>query len=128
LGNLKDFRAWIDQKKRVNARFMLGYKERMEKDIRPSVKEFDLMYGDKEEGRSLLFLHTMKAYAALSRPVTFMETKLRPSVGMGVFLERWMMAQAVEDQLKECCQEADYHLQEIAKKLESTSGVVTRNG
>ncbi|MBW2408221.1 MAG: hypothetical protein JRF72_00380 [Deltaproteobacteria bacterium] len=36
-----------------------------------------------------------------------METKLRPSVGMGVWQERWMMKTAVEDYLKTCCREAD---------------------
>jgi hypothetical protein len=46
-----------------------------------------------------------------------METKLRPSVSMGVFLERWMMTKAAESYLKECCQEADHRLDELKKRI-----------
>jgi hypothetical protein len=45
-----------------------------------------------------------------------METKLRPSVGMGVWQERWMMTTAVEDYLKECCREADRLFDELMNK------------
>ncbi len=101
---------------------MRAYKERMEKEICSSVREFDERYRDSKKERSPLFHHMTEAFSALNRPIPLMETKLRPSVGMGVFLERWMMTQAVESYLKECCQEADQHLDEIAKELKPRCG------
>jgi hypothetical protein len=118
---LKEFRVWVDQNKRRNVRFMRAYKEKMEKEIRSSIREFDERYRDSEKERSPLFHHITGAFSALNRPIPLMETKLRPSVGMGVFLERWMMTQAVESYLKECCQEADQHLDEIAKEFKPRS-------
>lgn len=97
---------------------MRAYKERIEKEIGPSIREFEEKYGDREEGQSPLFRLIVEAFSLLSRPITFMETELRPSVGMGIFLERWMMTNAVESYLKECCQEADHHLDEVAKAID----------
>jgi hypothetical protein len=114
---LKTFRGWIDQNKRKNVRFMGAYKQTMEKEIGPSIKEFQDRFKDKGEGQSPVFAHIMEAFSWLSRPITFMETRLRPSVGMGVFLERWMMIHAVETYLKECCQETDRHLEAVSQEI-----------
>ena len=121
LKTLKEFRAWIDQKKRKNVRFMRTYKQRIEREIGPSIRGFDGRYREKEEEQSPLIRHIMEAFSAFSRPIHLMETELRPSVGMGVFLERWMVTKAAEDYLKECCQEADKHLEELIEKMEVSS-------
>ncbi|UCD70912.1 MAG: hypothetical protein JSW70_07885 [Syntrophobacterales bacterium] len=123
LKTMKEFRAWIDERKRKNVRFMRAYKERIEREIRPSIREFDEKYREKEEGQSPLFRLMMEAFSWLSRPIGLMETELRPSVGMGVFLERWMVTKAAEDYLKECCQEADHNLDELMKEIELASGL-----
>lgn len=117
LKTIKEFRAWIDQKKRKNVRFMRAYKERIEGEIRPSINEFDEKYRETEEGQSPLFHLIMESFSWLSRPIGLMETELRPSVGMGVFLERWMVTKAAEDYLKECCQEADQRIDELTKEI-----------
>ena len=96
---------------------MRGYKERVVEEIGPSIREFSEKYNDKEEGRSPLFHLTLDIFSWFSRPISLMETKLRPSVGMGVFLERWMMTKAAESYLKECCQEADHRLDELMKRI-----------
>ncbi len=119
---LREFRAWIDQSKRKRVRFMRGYKEKIEKGIAPKIGEFRDKYGKTQEGSSPLFDLILDTFYALRGPVRLMETELRPSVGMGVFLERWMMASAVESYLKECCHEADRHLDELEKEIESGSG------
>ncbi len=121
LKTLKEFRAWIDQRKRKNVRFMRIYKQKMEREIGPSIREFDGRYRENEAERSPLFRHIMETFSAFSRPIDLMETELRPSVGMGVFLERWMVTKAAEDYLKECCQEADRHLEELTKEIEVRS-------
>lgn len=121
---LKEFRAWIDKQKRKNVRFMRAYKDRIEKEIGLSIREFDEKYREREEGQSPLFSFMMEAFSWLSRPITLMETELRPSVGMGVFLERWMVTEAVKRYLKECCQEADHHLDELTKKIDLASGIM----
>ena len=102
---------------------MKSYKERILEEIGPSIQEFDKKYKDREEGRSPLFILTMEIFSWLSRPISLMETKLRPSIGMGVFLERWMMTNAAESYLKECCQEADHRLDELMKEIKLASGV-----
>ena len=117
LKTMKEFRTWIDQRKRKNVRFMRAYKERIEGEIRPSIREFDEKYKETEEGQSPLFLLIMEVFSWLSRPIGLMETELRPSVGMGVFLERWMLTKAAEDYLKECCQEADHRIDELTKEI-----------
>ena len=94
---------------------MRSYKERILEEIGPSIQEFDKKYKDREEGRSPLFDLTLDIFSWFSRPISLMETKLRPSVSMGVFLERWMMTKAAESYLKECCQEADHRLDELKK-------------
>lgn len=119
LKTLNEFRTWATQEKK-NVRFMKAYREKLEGEIGSTIRDFEERYGGRKEGRSPLFRHIREAFSALRRPVRYMETRLRPSVGMGVFLERWMRAQTVEDYLKECCQEADHHLEELAKKLESS--------
>ena len=96
---------------------MRDYKERIVEEIGPSIREFSEKYKDREEGQSPLFGHITEIFSLLSRPITLMETKLRPSVGMGVFLERWMMTKAAESYLKECCQEADHRLDELMKRI-----------
>jgi hypothetical protein len=114
---LKEFRLWIDQKDKKNIHFMRRYKERIMEEIGPSIQEFDKKYKDGEEGQSFLFNLAMETFSWLSRPTSLMETKLRPSVGMGIFLERWMMTKAAENYLKKCCQEADHRLDELKKKI-----------
>ena len=114
---LKEFRSWIDLKDKKNIRFMRRYKERIVEEIGPSIREFSEKYKDREEGQSPLFGHITEIFSLLSQPITLMETKLRPSVGMGVFLERWMMTKAAESYLKECCQEADHRLDELMKRI-----------
>jgi len=117
-----EFRAWIDGRKRKNVQFMKTYKERVEKEIGPSIREFDEKYRNREEAQSPLFSLIMEVFSLLRRPITFMETELRPSVGMGVFLERWMMRDVVESYLRECCQEVDLNLEALTESLESSSG------
>jgi hypothetical protein len=119
LNRLREFRAWIDQNRRKNVRFMRAYKERVEREIGPSIRAFDTKYGDREEGRSRSFRLAMDAVSALRRPIHLMETDLRPSVGMGVFLERWMTGRAVETYLETCCREADGHLEALTREIGS---------
>ena len=114
---LKEFRSWIDLKDKKNIRFMRGYKERIVEEIGPTIREFSEKYKDREEGRSPLFGLTLDIFSWFSRPISLMETKLRPSVSMGIFLERWMMTKAAESYLKECCQEADHRLDELMKRI-----------
>ena len=114
---LKEFRSWIDLKDKKNIRFMRGYKERIVEEIGPTIREFSEKYKHREEGRSPLFDLTLDIFSWFSRPISLMETKLRPSVSMGVFLERWMMTKAAESYLKECCQEADHRLDELKKRI-----------
>lgn len=116
LETLNDFRAWIDQRKKTNVRFMKAYKERLD-DIGPAIDQFKHKYGNSEGGRLKQLELVQEIFTCFSRPVRFMETKLRPSVGMGVWQERWMMATAVEDYLKECCREADHLFDELMRKL-----------
>jgi hypothetical protein len=120
---LKEFRSWIDLKDTKNIRFMRGYKERIVEVIGPSIREFSEKYKDREEGQSPLFDLTLDIFSWFSRPISLMETRLRPSVSMGVFLERWMMTKAAESYLKECCQEADDRLDELMKEVTLVSGV-----
>ena len=115
LKTLREFRMWIDQSKKKNVRFMRAYKERIKKQIGPSIRAFDEKYREREEGRSPQYGHIMEIFSWLSRPITYMETELRPSVGMGVFLERWMLTKAAESYLRECCQEADLHMDQLIK-------------
>ena len=117
LQTFKEFRSWVDLKDKKNIRFMRTYKERIEVEIGPSIREFSEKYKDTEEGGSPLFSLTMEVFSWLSRPITLMETKLRPSVGMGVFLERWMMTKAAENYLKECCEEADHRLDKLMRNV-----------
>ena len=116
LETLNDFRAWIDQRKKTNARFMKAYKKRLD-DISPAIKQFKNKYGNSDGGRLKQFELVQEIFTCFSRPVSFMDTKIRPSVGIGVWQERWMMTTAVEDYLKECCQEADRLFDELMKKL-----------
>ena len=118
---LREFRAWIDENRKKNVRFMKAYKERMENEIAPSVRAFDAKYRDRAEGQSPLFTLITEAFSVLRRPISHMETKLRPSVGMGVFLERWMMGNVVERYLRECCQEVDGNFEALTERLESSS-------
>lgn len=103
---------------------MRAYKERLDREIFPPIREFHEKYGEREEGQSPLFILIKEAFSWLNRPIPFMETKLRPSVGMGVFLERWMMTKVLEDYLKECCQETDNRLDRLTKKIELASGAM----
>lgn len=117
LDTLTEFRSWIDRQKKINVSFMKAYKKRLEKETGPAIKQFKEKYKNREEGQSPSFQLIMKSFACFKRPITFMQTQLRPSVGMGIFLERWMLTKAVEDYLKECCQEADRCLEELTKKM-----------
>jgi hypothetical protein len=114
---LYEFRAWIDQRKKTNIRFMKAYKQRLVDEIGLSIRQFKEKYGDTEGEQSKQFELILETYACLSRPIAFMQTKLRPSVGIGIWQERWMMTKAVEDYLKECCQEADRYINELKQNL-----------
>ena len=116
LETLNDFRVWIDQRKKTNVRFMEAYKKRLD-DIGPAIKQFKHKYGNSEGDRLKQFELVQEIFTCFNRPVRFMDTKLRPSVGMGVWQERWMVTAAVEDYLKECCREADRLFDELMKKL-----------
>lgn len=117
LDTLTEFRSWIDRQKKINVSFMKSYKKHLGKDIGPTIKQFEEKYQYREEGQASSYQLIMKSFACFKRPITFMQTQLRPSVGMGIFLERWMLTKAVEDYLKECCQEADHCLEELTKKM-----------
>jgi hypothetical protein len=119
--NLKEFRAWIGQQRRKNIRFMKTYKERMQGNLAPAMRKLAEKYGSPEEPQSPLLSLVNDAFSALNRPIAFMETELRPSVGMGVFLERWMMRDVVERCLKDCCEEADRHLEVLEETMGSES-------
>ena len=114
-----EFRSWIDQRKNTNIRFMKAYKRRLVDEIGPSIRQFREKYGDTEGGRSQQFELILETFASFERPTTLMETKLRPSVSIGVWQERWMMTKAVEDYLTACCQEADRHINELKRTLTS---------
>jgi hypothetical protein len=116
LATLTDFRTWIDQRRKTNVRFMKAYKKRID-DIGPAIKQFKDKYGNSEGDQLNQFEFVQEIFTCLSRPVRFMETKLRPSVGMGVWQERWMMTTAVEDYLKVCCRETDRLLDDLVNKL-----------
>ena len=117
LDTMTEFRIWIDRQKKINISFMKAYKKRLEKETGPALKQFEEKYKNREEGQSPSFHLIMKSFDCFKRPITFMQTQLRPSVGMGIFLERWMLTKAVQDYLKECCHEADRYLEELTKKL-----------
>lgn len=116
---LNEFRAWIDQRKKTNIRFMKAYKQRLIDEMGRSIRRFKEKYGDTEAAQSQQFELILETFACFKRPIAFMETKLRPSIGIGVWQERWMMAKAVEDYLKACCQEADRHINELKQTLTS---------
>ena len=116
LAKLTDFRSWIDQRRKTNVRFMKAYKNRID-DIDPAIKQFKDKYGNSEGNQLTQLELVQEIFACFCRPVRFMETKIRPSVGIGVWQERWMMTTAVEDYLKECCQEADRLFDELMNKL-----------
>jgi hypothetical protein len=112
------FRLWIDRQKKINVAFMKSYKKQMETDVSPKIKQLKKKYQNREEGQSASYRLILKGFTCFERPITFMQTQLRPSVGMGVFLERWMLTRAVQDYLKECCQDADRYLEQLTKKME----------
>jgi hypothetical protein len=116
LKTLNDFRVWIGQRKKINVRFMEAYKKRLD-DIGPAIKQFEHKYGNSEGDQFKQFERVQEIFTCFNRPVRFMDTKLRPSVGMGVWQERWMMTAAVEDYLQACCREADRLFDELMKKL-----------
>ena len=120
LETLNEFRIWISQRKKINVRFMKIYKQKIEDEIGPPIRQFKEKYGKIEEKQVKLFELIQEIFTCFRRPVRFMETKLRPSVGIGVWQERWMMTKAVEDYLKACCQEADRHLGELIREMERT--------
>ena len=95
---------------------MEDYKKRLD-DIGPFINQFKQQYSHIESGRLEQFELVQEIFTCYGRPVRFMETKLRPSVGMGVWQERWMMTTAVEDYLKVCCREADRLFDELMNKL-----------
>jgi hypothetical protein len=119
LKTLDEFRAWIDQSKKINVRFMKIYKQRIEDEIGPSIRQFKEKYGASEGGHSKQFELILETFASFKRPTALMETKLRPSVGIGIWQERWMMTRAVENYLKACCQEADRYINELKQNLAS---------
>jgi len=115
---LYEFRNWIDNNEKKNISFMNSYKKKMNSEISALIKKFDETYRQTEERFSPCLNLIIKTFSSLKRPIAFMETRLRPSIGMGVFLERWMLTNAVESYLKECCKDADYYLDMLKKKIE----------
>ena len=85
------------------------------------IRHFEEKYRNSEEVRSKPFELILETLASFKRPIAFMETKLRPSVGMGIWQERWMMTKAVEDYLKVCCQEVDRYIKELKRDWDSNS-------
>ena len=79
LETLNDFRAWIDQRKKTNVRFMEAYKKRLD-EIGPAIKQFKHKYGNSEGKRLKQFELVAEIFACFNRPVRFMDTKLRPSL------------------------------------------------
>jgi len=116
LDALKGFRTWIDQRKKTNVRFMKTYKKRLE-ELGPVIKEFKNKYGHSDGSRLNQFELVQEIFTCYRRPVRFMETKLRPSVGIGIWQARWMMTAAVEDYMKACCREADRLSDDLMNKL-----------
>lgn len=112
-----EFRRWIDQQPGRNVRFMQAYKKKFEEEIAPALQEFEREFGDREEGLSDLFQLVSGISSSLRNPMRFMSTRLRPSVGMGVFLERWMSTETVKKYLETCCREVDSSLLELQEKL-----------
>jgi hypothetical protein len=113
----REFRRWIDRQPSRNLRFMQAYKKKFEEEIALPLQEFEREFEDQEEGRSDLFKLIKGISSSLRNPMKFMSTDLRPSVGMGVFLERWMSAEAVKKYLKICCREADSRLLELEERI-----------
>ena len=116
LDALHGFRTWMDQRKKTNIRFMKVYKKRLD-ELGIVIKQFKLKYHHSEKGRMEPFELVQEIFTCFRRPVRFMETELRPSVGMGVWQERWMMITTVEDYLAECCRESDRLFDELNKNL-----------
>ena len=114
---LNEFRIWIDKNEKLNVPFMKSYKEKMDGEVSSLIKKFDENYRKTEEKFSPFFNLMTETFSALNRPIAFMETRLRPSIGMGVFLERWMLINTVESYLKECCKDADYYLDMLKEKI-----------
>ena len=112
-----EFRNWIDNNEKKNISFMNSYKKKMNSEISALIKKFDGNYGETEKKFSPFFNLITETFSALNRPIAFMETRLRPSIGMGVFLERWMLLKAVDTYLKECCKDADYYLDMLKEKI-----------
>ena len=96
---------------------MKNYKKQLEIDIGATIKQFEEKYQDREEGQTSSYRLIIKSFACFKRPIAFMQTQLRPSIGMGIFLERCMRTKAVQDYLQECCQEADRGLEELTKEI-----------
>lgn len=115
---LKDFRLWIDKTKKKNIRFMEAYKVSLEKEINPRIRALSSKHGIDPDDHSDPINLMRETALTLAGPIRFMETKLRPSVGMGVFLERWMMASALETYLKECCHKADGLLDQVDQLID----------
>jgi len=115
---LKDFRLWIDKTKKKNVRFMEAYKISLEKEINPQISALCSKHATDPDDHSNPINLMRETALTLTGPIHFMETKLRPSVGMGIFLERWMMTSALETYLKECCRKADGLLDQLAQLLD----------
>ena len=95
---------------------MKTYKKRLE-ELGPVIKEFKNKYGHSDGSRLNQFELVQEIFTCYRRPVRFMETKLRPSVGIGIWQARWMMTAAVEDYMKACCREADRLSDDLMNKL-----------
>lgn len=117
LKRFSEFRRWIDQRKKTNIRFMRAYKIKLVDEIGLSFRQFKDRYHDIEGEKSKRYEFVLEIFTCFNRPITFMETTLRPSVSIGIWQERWMMTKTVEDYLKQCCQEADHLVDELARRL-----------
>ena len=119
LDSLREFQAWATREARPSTRFQRAYKERAAREIFPRIREFIEKYaavgGSPGEACGLV----QEIFSWLKGATSLMATELRPSVGMGVFLERWMMTQASEEYLAVCGQRVAELLDRLTKLAES---------
>ena len=115
LAQIKEFRLWIEGQKKISVRVMQAYKTTVADKIDPQLAALRSELKTPSNLERILG----EIESAVHRPLHLMETKLRPSVGMGVFLERWMRSQTVDNCLKESCAAIDRYVLELSRLLVS---------
>ena len=120
LTQIKDFRRWIDGQKKMSVRVMKAYKTTVAEKIDPQIaslrSELNTPFNNSASNLARI---VGEIESAVHRPLHMMETTLRPSVGMGAFLERGMRNQTVGDCLKESCTAIDRYVLELTRLIES---------